>query len=136
MTSCGGTFSVTVRRSTFTILSTTGMSRKRPGPFGGDLRRPSRKITPRSYSRATLTDAVSRNSRNSRMTAATMSAAITARTLRRNDVQPQVGADALHTNLRAHRDRAVGRSRAPELPVHEDGALGIELPAHHADLAA
>ncbi len=34
ITSCGGTFSVTVRRSTFTIRSTIGISRKMPGPFG------------------------------------------------------------------------------------------------------
>jgi hypothetical protein len=53
ITSCGGTFSVTVRRSTRTILSMIGISRKRPGPFGGDFSRPRRKMTPRSYSRAT-----------------------------------------------------------------------------------
>ena len=34
MTSCGGMFSVIVRRSTFTIRSTIGIRRKRPGPFG------------------------------------------------------------------------------------------------------
>src|SRR3712207_5419376 len=62
-------FSVTVRRSTRTILSITGMSRKRPGPFGGERRRPSRKMTPRSYSRATRIAAESR-SRTRRTTAA------------------------------------------------------------------
>ena len=49
--------SVTVRRSTLTIRSMTGISRKRPGPFGSGSSRPSRKMTPRSYSRATLTAA-------------------------------------------------------------------------------
>ena len=43
----------TVRRLTFTILSTTGMSRMIPGPFA-PMRRPSRKMTPRSYSRRIL----------------------------------------------------------------------------------
>ena len=57
MTSCGGTFNVIVRRSTFTIRSTIGIRMKSPGPFGSGSRRPRRKITPRSYSRATFTDA-------------------------------------------------------------------------------
>jgi hypothetical protein len=46
--------SVIVRRSTLTILSTTGIRMKRPGPFGSGSSRPSRKMMPRSYSRATL----------------------------------------------------------------------------------
>src|SRR2546428_8824885 len=54
ITSCGGMFSVIVRRSTFTMRSTTGISRKSPGPFGSGKRRPRRKTIPRSYSRATL----------------------------------------------------------------------------------
>src|SRR6476660_9434007 len=53
ITSCGGIVRVIVRRSTFTIRSTTGISRNSPGPFGGSSSRPSRKTTPRSYSRAT-----------------------------------------------------------------------------------
>ena len=39
ITSCGGTFRVTVRRSTRTIWSTIGISRIRPGPFWA-IRRP------------------------------------------------------------------------------------------------
>ena len=39
------------------MRSMTGMSRKRPGPFGSGSRRPRRKMTPRSYSRAILTAA-------------------------------------------------------------------------------
>ena len=35
--------SVIVRRSTFTMRSTIGIRRKRPGPFGSGSRRPSRK---------------------------------------------------------------------------------------------
>ena len=60
ITSCGGTFSVTVRRSTLTFLSMMGRRKIRPGPFGGVSRRPSRNTTPRSYSRGTRTEAASR----------------------------------------------------------------------------
>jgi hypothetical protein len=35
-----------------------GMRKKRPGPLGCGSRRPSLKMTPRSYSRATLTAAM------------------------------------------------------------------------------
>ena len=55
----------------------TGMSRKRPGPFGGDLSRPRRKITPRSYSRATLIAAKRKNRTIRRTTTITMIAADT-----------------------------------------------------------
>src|SRR5439155_17731607 len=75
ITSCGGMLSVIVRRSTLTIRSTIGISRKRPGPFGSGSSRPSRKMIPRSYSRATLT-AASRKS--SRMTATATTATIAA----------------------------------------------------------
>src|SRR5436190_1236702 len=54
ITSCGGMLSVIVRRSTFTIRSMIGISRKRPGPFGAGNSRPSRKTIPRSYRRSTL----------------------------------------------------------------------------------
>src|SRR6266566_1281535 len=46
--------SVIVRRSTLTIRSTIGIRKTTPGPFGGSSRRPSRKTTPRSYSRRIL----------------------------------------------------------------------------------
>src|SRR3989304_4475110 len=62
MTSWGGTSMATVRRLTFTILSTNGIRRRRPGPRpsppGLKTDRaffPSRKMTPRSYSRRILT---------------------------------------------------------------------------------
>src|SRR5260221_4036056 len=53
MTSCGGMLSVIVRRSTLTIRSTIGIRKTTPGPLGSS-RRPSRKRTPRSYSRRIL----------------------------------------------------------------------------------
>src|SRR5947208_5856745 len=76
MTSCGGMLSVIVRRSTFTIRSTIGMRRKRPGPFGSAKRRPSRKTMPRSYSRATLTALNRKRTRRNAKTRTMTSAAV------------------------------------------------------------
>src|SRR5712692_8337463 len=78
ITSCGGMFSVIVRRSTLTIRSMIGISRKRPGPFGSGSRRPSRKMMPRSYSRATL---IAESMKSSRMTATTTTATMAAVTV-------------------------------------------------------
>src|ERR1039457_248920 len=50
MISCLGTSIVTTRKSIRTILSTMGMRKMMPGPFA-PCNLPSRKITPRSYSR-------------------------------------------------------------------------------------
>ena len=49
ITSCGGTSRVTVRRSTFTIRSTPGTIQLSPARFTS-AKRPSRKMTPDSYS--------------------------------------------------------------------------------------
>ena len=58
MTSCGGMSYVTVWRFTFTIRSMIGMMKNRPGPLAA-ITRPSRKITPRSYSLTILIAATS-----------------------------------------------------------------------------
>ena len=79
MTSCGGTFSVTVRRSTRTIWSTIGIRNRRPGPLRA-ISRPSRKTTPRSYSRRIRTEAA-RTSRPMTTSAATTTNATITRTL-------------------------------------------------------
>ena len=71
MMSCGGTCRVTIRRSMRTIRSITGISRKRPGPDAPPLSRPSRKITPRSYSRSTFTDDESTSTSNTSRTTTT-----------------------------------------------------------------
>src|SRR3954471_21143281 len=147
MTSCGGTFSVTVRRSTLTILSTTGISRNRPGPFGGDFSRPSRKITPRSYSRATLTAA--KRTISSRMATArtAIPAAATGAPFRgrrkltpggsgqrrrrfggRRNTEHELVVDRLDPHRLAGGDALPLGSRAPELAVHEDGAFRVERP--------
>jgi hypothetical protein len=57
MTSWGGMSAVTVWRLTRTIRSTTRMMKNRPGPLA-PITRPSRKITPRSYSGTILTAAM------------------------------------------------------------------------------
>src|SRR5438270_2057922 len=78
ITSWGGMLSVIVRRSTFTMRSTTGISRKRPGPFGSGNSRPSRNTIPRSYSRATLIAEIrKRTTRKSRTTMPTSTTAMT-----------------------------------------------------------
>lgn len=57
LTSCGGTSKVTVRRSTFRIMSRQGTVKKRPGPLAPPGRiRPSRNSTARSYSAITWRD--------------------------------------------------------------------------------
>ena len=71
ITSCGGMLSVIVRRSTLTIRSTTGISRKSPGPFGSGKSRPSRKTMPRSYSRATLIAEIRKRTTRKRTTTRT-----------------------------------------------------------------
>ena len=113
ITSCGGTFSVTVRRSTRTILSMIGMSRKRPGPFGGDFSRPSRKMTPRSYSRATRTAAES----SKMMRTTTAAIAISATVMR-----PSYAVPAVARRPRARRPRrarrGARRGRPSVDPVH------------------
>ena len=78
MTSCGGMFSVIVRRSTRTIRSMIGISRNSPGPFGGSSSRPRRKTTPRSYSRATLTADARKMITSNAARAAMISAAVIA----------------------------------------------------------
>jgi len=52
ITSWGGTSIAITRSDTFCIRASTGGRKIRPGPFVG-RRRPSRKYTPRSYSRST-----------------------------------------------------------------------------------
>src|SRR5260370_42016852 len=48
ITSCGGTVSVTIRRSTFSMREMNGMIQNKPGPFA-PVNLPKTKITPRSY---------------------------------------------------------------------------------------
>src|SRR2546430_767798 len=73
--------SVIVRRSTLTIRSMIGISRKSPGPLGSGSSRPNRKTIPRSYSRATLTAATRKSSRMTATMTMTTTTAVTAVTL-------------------------------------------------------
>src|SRR5215213_7869822 len=58
MTSWGGTSMVTILKSTLTILSTPGSRMNSPGPLGPPLTRPTRKMTPLSYSLTTLIELI------------------------------------------------------------------------------
>src|SRR5712692_3955289 len=93
MTSCGGMFSVIVRRSTLTIRSTIGIRMKRPGPFGSGSSRPSRKTMPRSYSRATLIAEKRKRTTTKRMTANAMRAAAMGGTLLDRELEALDGLD-------------------------------------------
>src|SRR5262249_50409648 len=119
------------RRSTFTIRSTTGMRKKRPGPFGSGSSRPRRKTMARSYSRATLSAPIRNSTTTRRTTASAIQTAVTARSysdemnLKREPVE-LVDLDALPGPKR------FGRTRLPELAVnlHEAPLLDDAL---HAD---
>src|SRR3954469_24702860 len=139
MTSCGGMFSVIVRRSTLTIRSTTGISRNRPGPFGSGSRRPRRKMIPRSYSRATLiAETRKRTSRKRRIRTMTTAAVITRSSALVagvvNHVEREIGTDACNAHALPRPQRGpVGGPCPPQLPVHEDEVVLPRLAdlAHH-----
>src|SRR5215218_3515079 len=131
MTSCGGMLSVIVRRSTFTIRSTIGISRNSPGPFGCGSSRPSRKTIPRSYSRATLiADTRNRTAKN-RMIAATIRYSMP-RILESAHGEREA-LDRLDPDALARGERC-GGARAPQLAVHEDEARLAGDSLHPDDL--
>src|SRR5215218_8670189 len=74
MRSWGGTSRVTVLNSTLTILSTTGIRMKRPGPLARPCTLPSLKMTPRSYSLTILTALVRINKITATTATSTMAA--------------------------------------------------------------
>src|SRR3954464_9959902 len=125
ITSCGGMLSVIVRRSTLTILSTTGIRKNSPGPFGCASSRPSRKTIPRSYSRATLIAAVRKSRIRKTIAARAMSAPVTGLTLRQ-------GPHVEHQTLASHDLDVLARLERrvaaclPELAVHEDEPAGAD----------
>src|SRR6266508_2797980 len=141
MTSCGGTVSVIVRRSTFTIRSTTGIRMKRPGPFGWGRSRPSRKMIPRSYSRATLIAENRKRTIRNRSAAAMKIAAFmggsyvpTARTVRTSpssdSTRPgeRVRVESLDADaLAGPQLLAAGGARLPQLAVDEDEPVAADL---------
>src|SRR5918993_324846 len=77
MTSWGGTSMVMVLRSILTILSTSGQSRKSPGPFGPPCTLPRRKMTPRSYSFTTFTALYKNEATTTMTTTSNMNAKLT-----------------------------------------------------------
>src|ERR687885_2571249 len=62
----------TVRRSTLTIRSRIGTSRKRPGPLAGPRTLPREKMTPRSYSLTMRTALANKKTTNSTTTKPTI----------------------------------------------------------------
>src|SRR5262245_51919445 len=118
ITSCGGMFSVIVRRSTLTIRSTIGIRKNSPGPFGSASRRPSRKTMARSYSRATLSAPIRNSTTTSRTTTSAMTAAVMGRSYSDGmDVKRQpVEVVDLHALAGAQR---LGGPGLPELAVDE-----------------
>src|SRR5215213_7655767 len=134
ITSWGGMLSVIVRRSTFTIRSMIGISRKSPGPLGCASRRPSRKMMPRSYSRATLI-ALSRNRTRRNAKTRTMTSAAVMRVLsgglgrsygfvHRGDVEHEGRTDGVDADRGPRSERrVVGRARPPQLAVYEHEAV-------------
>src|SRR5215208_2516970 len=131
MTSCGGMLSVIVRRSTFTIRSTIGIRRKRPGPFGSGSSRPRRNTIPRSYSRATLI-ADTRKSTTKKSRTAAMIRTATAPTLDGVDGEGET-VDVVDAHALPRRERGLG-ARAPELAVDEDEPRVAHDPLHAHDL--
>src|SRR5581483_6710255 len=130
ITSCGGMFRVIVRRSTRTIRSTIGISRKRPGPFGSGYSRPRRKTIARSYSRTTLIALIAKiRTRKTTMTSATMAPVIAATLLRRHGESKPL--DAVDADALTRVQRRL-RPRTPELAADEhEPALAHD--ALHAD---
>src|SRR5256885_11907320 len=117
---------VIVRRSTLTIRSTIGIRKTTPGPFGSS-RRPSRKTTPRSYSR------------RMRMKSMVVLSGVGGCLLRcvcgqldgcDGQLEP---VQCVHLDVLAGEQlRSVARVRSPELAVDEDEAAPAHL-AVHAD---
>src|SRR4051794_18197920 len=132
ITSCGGMLSVIVLRSTLTIRSTTGISKKSPGPFGSGKSRPRRKTMPRSYSRATLIAEIRKRTTRKRTTTRATSPAAMPQTLLDGQVEPLGRCDP-HL-LPGHERRAVAAMGVPELAVdeHLTGCLHDRLLADDA----
>src|SRR5688572_27505886 len=106
-----------------------GMRRKRPGPLGSGSSRPSRKTTPRSYSRATLI-AANRNISTRKAAAAIAIRAINESRPFGSGYRRSYGqakpflVDCFDDDALAGLERrAVGRPRMPELAVDEDETL-------------
>src|ERR1017187_3652748 len=132
-TSCAGTSSVSMRSDTRTIRSTGANTKTSPGPFGSFSNRPSRKITPRSYSRRIL---IEFSSQIATMITKTNSAGLKSFivvSLPRGfyrQFQPVDGGYP-HACTRSHR---VHGYRVPILAVDEHLALGLQCGQRLADL--
>src|SRR5947199_2387833 len=132
ITSCGGMFSVIVRRSTRTIGSTTGIRMKRPGPFGSGSSRPRRKTIARSYSRITLIALMTNSSTRNTTTTRITSAVVTISSLLRRDREREA-VHGIDPNMLSGIERC-SRARAPQLATDEDEAALADDALHADDL--
>src|SRR3954447_7797344 len=130
ITSCGGMFSVIVRRSTRTIRSTTGIRMNSPGPFGSGSSRPSRNTIARSYSRITLIALMTNSSTMKTTTTRITRAAVTMPSLLRRDREREA-VHGLDPDMLPRVKRRL-RLRAPQLAADEDEAA-LANDALHAD---
>src|ERR671918_1084300 len=137
MMSCGGTFIVTVCRFTFTIRSIAGMIRNRPGPFAPGRTRPSRKITPRSYSCTTRIALNSRITSRNTMTPMTIRPSMSSLPpLVLGPHQEEQAVDPTDPDPGALGDRSVQGPGPPQRALHPGLALGRQVRpglAAHAD---
>src|SRR5262245_42332341 len=137
MTSCGGTSIVPTRRSIFCMRSTNGMMKKRPGPRAPE-KRPSRKITPRSYSWTTRT-AEPRIGRTTKITTAIrmprLISVCTEPSLFDDQRETPHVVDAHCRAARDDPDRGVRELGPPELALDADLPGRREVVGHRRDLA-
>src|SRR5688572_1871966 len=126
ITSCLGTSSTIVRRSTRTIFWITGQTMMRPGPLTPS-KRPRKKMTPRSYSRRTLIELVSSMKTSTTTALQKIGSSVIASLLflvgRDEQRQPL---DAIHVQLLPARHRAA-RNGVPGLAVNTDGSATREV---------
>src|SRR5436309_1537011 len=107
-----------------------GISRNSPGPFGGDFSRPRRKMTPRSYSRATRIADESTISRRTAIAASAIRAPNASRILCHSGLflgpvhfEHEAVLDALHPDRGPRFQRIPTRPGLPELAPDEDEAV-------------
>src|SRR3954468_21580815 len=137
MMSCGGTSSTTVCNETLIIVSNGQKMRTRPGPLGCGDRRPSQKVTARSYSFSTLTHFKNRKTTMKRM--AMIPYGMEPLPLRAGGWSP-AGADRQgeiayrdHLDRLSRGDRLLGDG-VPDLALDEHLAAGRQRGAGDADL--
>src|SRR5918996_3789743 len=114
------------------------MMKNRPGPFAADRTRPSRKITPRSYSCTMRIALNSRISSRNTITPVTIRPSMSSLPpVLLGPHQEEQAVDPAHPDPGAFRDRAVQRPSPPQrslhpgLPLRSEVGPGLSGHAHH-----